>query len=85
MQLETISDQDLEKRLHVLCTDLSKIAKDVGEQFAEFNKSGLRLQSFYRYATRLMELAGKASDTSEEDFKQKTFADYCKPKTVADI
>ncbi len=58
-RLHEISDDDLEARLTILCTDLDNISDDVSEAFAKYNRHGLRLSSFVMYAPKLMKLAAE--------------------------
>ena len=52
-----LPDEKLLERLILLCGDLDRVFPDMSQPFCDFNKKGLKAQSFAKYGDKLLELA----------------------------
>ena len=57
--VKDLSDEKLLERLTLLCGHLNRVGRDMSEAFSEFNKKGLRAQSFSKYGDKLLDKAGE--------------------------
>jgi hypothetical protein len=64
-----LSDEKLLERLILLCGDLDRVFPDMSEPFCDFNKKGLKAQSFAKYGDKLLELAEAKLSTKGIDTK----------------
>jgi hypothetical protein len=72
-----LADEKLLERLILLCGDLDRVFPDMSEAFCDFNKKGLKAQSFATYGGKLLELAEAKLSTKGVDTKSmKQLADW---------